>query len=155
SAAATAALLKYSPRKWEAHEILLLALFGIAVFPAIRMLAWWAVVWPWVVWPHAAAAWRKHQADKTGQAIVYDDEPTAMRTVLAMGFAFMTILVAPPTFSIVSGRARGEGPIMVTDTPLYVADELVRRGITGNIATPMDWADFMIWKTDGRLRPLV
>lgn len=155
SAAVTAALAKYSPRKWERCEVLLLALFGVAVFPAIRMLAWWAVVWPWVVWPHAAAAWRKYQTEKTGQPIVDEDEPMAMRTVLAMGFAFMTILIAPPTFSVVSGRARGEGSIMVTDTPLYVADELVRRGLAGNIAAPMDWADFLVWKTDGRVRPLV
>ena len=38
-----------------------------------RMLAWWAVVWPWVVVPHAAAAWRKYQTEKTGQPIVDAD----------------------------------------------------------------------------------
>jgi hypothetical protein len=155
SVAITALLVKYSPRKWETHEILMLAAFGLAVLPAIRMLAWWAIVWPWVVWPHAAAAWRKYQTEKTCEPIVDDDEPTAMRTMLAIGFAFMTILIAPPTFSMVSGRARGEGPILVTDTPLYVADEVVRRGLVGNIAAPMDWADFLIWKTDGQLKPLV
>jgi hypothetical protein len=155
SVALTAALAKYSPRKWEAHEILLLVVFGLATLPAIRMLAWWAVIWPWAVWPHAAAAWRKYQADTTGETISDHDEPTAMRSVLAMGFVFMAVLIAPPTFSIVSGHARGEGPIMVTDTPLYAADELNRRGLAGNIATPMDWADFVVWKTDGRLKPLV
>jgi hypothetical protein len=155
SVAATVALAKYSPRKWEAYEILLLAVFGLATLPAIRMLAWWAVVWPWVVWPHAAAAWRKYHADKTGEIITDLDEPTAMRTVLAMGFVFMTILIAPPAFSVVSGHARGEGPILVTDTPLYAADEVVRRGLVGNIAAPMDWADFIVWKTNGQVKPLV
>lgn len=155
SVALTALIVKYSPRKWEAYEILLLVAFGLATLPAIRMLAWWAIVWPWVVWPHAAAAWRKYQTDKTGEPIVDDDQPTAMRTLLAMGFLFMTILVAPPTFSLVSGRARGEGPIMVTDTPLYVTDEIVRRGLAGTIAAPMDWADFLVWKTAGQLQPLV
>jgi len=155
SVAITAALVKYSSRKWAAHEILMLAAFGLAVVPAIRMLAWWAIVWPWVVWPHAAAAWHKFQAEKAGEPIADQDEPTAMRTMLAIGFVFMTILIAPPTFSVVSGRARGEGPILVTDTPLYVADEVVRRGLVGNIAAPMDWADFLVWKTDGQLKPLV
>jgi hypothetical protein len=42
-----------------------------------------------------------------------------------------------------------------TETPLYVADEAVRRNLSGSIATPMDWADYLIWKTDGRLKPLV
>jgi hypothetical protein len=43
---------------------------------------------------------------------------------------------------------------MVRETPLYLADELARRNVTGNIAAPMDWADFLVWKTDGRLKPL-
>jgi hypothetical protein len=155
SALATIALFKYSPRKWEMYEILLLVVFGLATFPAIRMLAWWAVVWPWVCLPHVVAMWRKHVAEKTGEPVVDRDEPTAMRTVLAMGFVFMLLIIAPPSFSIVSGHGRGEGPIMVTDTPLYVADELVRRNLTGTIAAPMDWADFLVWKTEGRVKPLV
>jgi hypothetical protein len=46
SVALTALLVKYSPRKWEASEVLLLLVFGLVTLPAIRMLAWWAVVWP-------------------------------------------------------------------------------------------------------------
>jgi hypothetical protein len=155
SGGATIALFKYSPRKWEAYEILLLVVFGLATLPAIRMLAWWAVVWPWVCLPHAAAMWRKYVAEKTGEPVTDREEPTSMRTVLAMGFVFMLAIVAPPTFSIVSAHGRGEGPIMVTDTPLYVADELVRRNLSGSIAAPMDWADFLVWKTNGQIKPLV
>jgi hypothetical protein len=155
SALATVLLVKYSPRKWEVYEILMLVAFGLATLPAIRMLAWWAVVWPWVAIPHAAAAWRKNQEQKSGEPITESSEPTSMRTVLAMGFSFMTILIAPPSFSFVAGTSRGDAQIMVTDTPLYVADEVVRRGLAGNIATPMDWADYLVWKTGGRLKPLV
>jgi hypothetical protein len=151
----TALLAKFSPKKWEVYEIGLLLLFGLATLPAIRMLAWWAVVWPWVCLPHAAAAWRKYKADKTGQPATDDDEPTAMRTVIAMGFVFMALLVAPPTFSMITGYGRGEGVITVTDTPLYVADEALRRNLTGKIAAPMDWGDFLVWKSSGRLQPLV
>ena len=38
--------------------------------------------------------------------------------------------------------------------PVADPDELARRNVTGNIAAPMDWADFLVWKTDGRLKPL-
>jgi hypothetical protein len=155
SVGATIALFKCSPRKWEAHEVLLLVVFGLATLPAIRMLAWWAVVGPWVCLPHVAATWRKYVAEKTGEPVVDGDEPNSMRTVLAMGFVFMVAIIAPPTFSIVSGHGRGEGPIMVTDTPIYVADELARRNLTGTIAAPMDWADFLVWKTGGQIKPLV
>jgi hypothetical protein len=132
----------------------MLLAFGLATLPAIRMLAWWAVVWPWVAIPHAAAAWRKYQ-EKIGKPILDQDEPTSMRTVLAMGFVFMTAIVAPPSFSFVTGASRGDAQILSTDTPLYVSDEAIRRNLKGAIATPMDWADYLIWKSDGRLKPLV
>lgn len=155
SAGLTVLIFKTSPRKWELHEVLMLLAFGLATLPAIRMLAWWAIVWPWVVIPHAAAAWRKFQESKFGPALEFRDEPTSMRTVLVMGFVFMTAIVAPPSFSFVTGTSRGDAQILGTDTPLYVTDEVVRRSLSGTIATPMDWADYLIWKTDGRLKPLV
>ena len=149
---ATAVAWKYSQRPWQATDVLLLLIFGLALIPAIRMLAWWALIWPFVVWPHLAFAWRsRHQQS----AAANEDQPTSMRTVMALGFVFMAILVAPPTFSIVAGRARGEGLILVTDTPVYVADEVLRRGLAGTIAAPPDWADFLVWKTNSALQPLV
>jgi hypothetical protein len=105
--------------------------------------------------PHAAAAWRKHVSKSSGNWLEDADEPISMRTVMAMGFVLMTLLVAPPSFSLVSGRGRGEGLITVTDTPVYVADEIARRELAGNLAAPMDWADFVVWKTDGKIKPLV
>jgi hypothetical protein len=161
----TVLLAKYSPRKWEPHEVLLLCVFGLATLPAIRMLAWWAVVWPWVCVPHAAAAFRlvfssRHtpgaaEPERHMEGAGYPDEPTAMRTVLAMGVVFLVIVVSPPTFSLLAGRSRGEGLVLSRETPIYVAEEAVRRNLGGTIAAPLDWADYLVWKTDGKLRPLV
>ena len=157
SLAMTVALAKLSPRKWDLFEIVLLCVFALATFSAIRMLAWWALVWPVVAVPHFAAAWRSRagfQPALAGWKPAPQDEPTAMRTLMAMGVVFMTALLAPPSFALISGQPRGDGPIMVRETPLYLADELARRNVTGNIAAPMDWADYLIWKSDGRLKPL-
>lgn len=143
---------KYSRRAWQASDVLLLVVFGLALLPAIRMLAWWAIVWPFVVWPLLASAWRSRFQIGEGELA---DVPTSMRTVMALGFLFTALLVAPPTFSVIAGRARGEGLILVTDTPIYATDEIARRGLAGTIAAPPDWADFLVWKTSGALRPLV
>ena len=151
----TALMVKLGEKKWEATEIVLLVVFGLATLPAIRMLAWRAVVWPWVVVPHAAAAWRKYQSRNSNEPAGDHDEPTAMRAVLAMGFVFATLVIAPPTYGLIAGQPRGEAAITVTDTPVYLADELVRRDLAGTIAAPMDWSDYLIWKTGGRARPLV
>ena len=93
------------------------------------MLAWWALAWPVVVIPHAAAAWshyRKLQAS-ADDAQNTADEPTAMRTLLASGVVFMAAIFAPPTYSLLSGAGRGEVPITVSETPVYIAAEAERR----------------------------
>ncbi|MDX1946322.1 MAG: hypothetical protein SFU86_13055 [Pirellulaceae bacterium] len=154
SGAAALGIAKTSPKKWELHEILILAAFGLATVSAIRMLAWWSVAFAWVILPHAVAAWAKYRQENNLPEPVAD-EPASMRTVLALGVVFMTALLAPPTYAAITGKARGEGPITVVDTPIYVADDIVRRGLAGPIAAPMDWADYLVFRTDGQLRPLV
>ncbi len=154
SAVGALALMKYEGKLWPVHELLLLALFGAATCSAIRMLAWWALVWTWVVIPHAASAWRKYR-DEHGYAPEAADEPDSMRTLLAMGVVFATAIIAPPTYGLITGRERGEVPAMVRETPVHLADEAVRRGLAGNFAAPMDWADFLVWKTGEQLRPMI
>lgn len=180
SAAGALFAARRSPRRWETQEVLLLALFGLATLPAIRMLAWWALVWPWAVLPHLAALvaarwqdtalpreaplpdetahaahaapavhWSLPEADRP------DDGPTAMRTLIAVGFAFFVLVVAPPTYSLLAGQARGEAQVLVRMTPIYLADEMVRRGLQGTLAAPLDWADYLVWKSTGRLRPMI
>ena len=81
-------------------------------------------------------------------------EATAMRTVIAMGIVFMTALVSPPSYALLSGQPRGEAQILPRGTPLYLGDEVARRGISGNLAAPSDWADYLVGKSDGRLLPV-
>jgi hypothetical protein len=166
---------KKSPRKWETQEVLLLVVFGLATLPAIRMLAWWALVWPWAVLPHLVAmglARRDHKAPASteprpgspplpalrwplAEVEMPDDEPTAMRALLALGFVFFTVVVSPPTYSLLAGQPRGEGQVLVRMTPIYLADEIVRRGLSGTLAAPLDWADFLVFKSAERLQPMV
>jgi hypothetical protein len=154
SAAATGLLIKFSPRKWTAYEFLLLAFFGLFTLTAIRMLAWWTLVCPFVIIPHLAAFWAAYREKQELPAEV-EDEPTAMRSLVAIGFVFMIVILAPPTYSLVAGRARGPAENLVTDTPIYIADEVTRRNLEGTFAAPMDWADYLIWQTNGELKPLV
>lgn len=154
STAATGLLIKFSPRKWTAYEILLLAFFGLLTLTAIRMLAWWALVCPWVIVPHIAAFWAAYRVKQELPAEV-EDEPSAMRTLIAVGFVFMVLIVAPPSYSVVAGRSRGPAENLVTDTPIYIADEVARRNLIGTFASPMDWADYLIWDTNAQMKPLV
>lgn len=150
SLVAALAAFKLAPRRWELSDILLLAVFALATVSAMRMLAWWAAVWPWAVLPYAVSAWqRKFPAT---------DEPAtphAMRTLLAVGFVFMTLLLAPATNELIHGRSRQVGQAASAGTPIYVADEIARRNLQGAFYSPMDWADYLVWQQPEGFRPLV
>lgn len=154
---ASAALVKYSPRRWQAMELLLVGLFAVATFGAIRMLAWYAIVWPVAILPHLLAVWQKHLASQgkvDALSSEIGEEATAMRTLMAMSFVFATAIFAPPSYSLVTGVARAEGAVCGPSTPIYLADEVCRRELSGNIAAPLDWADFLLWKRGDSLKPM-
>jgi hypothetical protein len=150
---ASTLLWKYGNRKWELHEYLLLALFALATWSATEMLAWWAIVWPWVMAPHAASLWTRIWAsDEAHQPVSHS---AAMRTLIAMGCVFATAIIAPPTYSLVTGIARGEAAITVAETPVHLADQVCRLDLTGNVAAPVDWADYVVYQSGGQLKPMV
>lgn len=154
---ATAALVKYSPRRWEMMELLLVGLFAVATFGAIRMLAWYAIVWPVCILPHVLAVWQKHlenQGKVDALSSEVGQEATAMRTLMAMSFVFATAIFAPPSYSLVTGVARAEGAVCGPSTPIYLADEVCRRELSGTIVAPLDWADFLLWKRGDELKPM-
>ncbi|HTN77504.1 MAG TPA: hypothetical protein VL096_19735, partial [Pirellulaceae bacterium] len=91
--------LKLSTKRWEMTDLLLVLVFGLVAMTAMRMLQWWAVVWPWVIVPYAISVWEARFGKTADTA-----PPTTMRTVLAMGIVFMTLLIAPPSNNFVLGR---------------------------------------------------
>jgi hypothetical protein len=156
SLVATAVLIRVSPRRIMAAEVLLLLVFGAASLLAIRMLVWWSLVWPWVAAPHAAAAWRKKRlADAGTDPGPVDLPPPGMRFVLTAGMMLATVWWAPPTYALMTSRPRPPAAILSHDTPAALADWIVRERISGRTFAPIDWADYLIWRTRGAVEPLV
>jgi hypothetical protein len=153
----TAVLVRLSPRRISAAEVLLFLLFGAASLTAIRMLVWWALVWPWIVTPHAAAIWRRRRAlGQRGESGEEDDpRPARMRLAFAAAIVLATLWWAPPTYAFITRRSRPAEAILSHDTPKALADWLVEQRISGRTFAPMDWADYLIWRTHGALEPLV
>lgn len=142
--------LKFAQRRWELSDLLLLTVFALATISAMRMLAWWAAIWPWAVLPYAVSAWQAKFPASSEPAT----PPNAMRTLLAVGFVFMTLLIAPPSNQLILGQSRAIGAVASPDTPVYVADEIARRKLQGNFYSPMDWADYLVWQQPEGFRPL-
>lgn len=151
---ATAWLLRWSPRRVWTAEVLLFLVFGLGSLSAIRMLAWWALLWPWLAAPHAAAAWVLYR--RTGLPEADAPRPPAVwRTLLAGACVLTALWWAPPVNAILTGRTRPETAVLSRDTPEGLARELAARGTAGRIYAPIDWADYLIWKTRGAVEPLV
>ena len=153
----TAVLLARRLRRIEATEVLLMLVFGLLCLTAIRMLIWWALVWPWVAARHAAALWEsgrsKETADASGKPAIAG--AAQKRLLFAVVLVVLTLWWSPPTFGLITGRPRPERKILSLDTPVELAGQLVDRGLGGRIFAPMDWADYLVWQTGGAVEPLV
>ena len=153
----TAVLLRWSPRRVSATEVLLILVFALASLVAIRMLVWWALVWPWVVAPHAAATWLLYR--RSTPIDDFDDRESraarARRMLLAAAICFAALWWSPPTFGLFSGRPRPDEAVLSANTPKGLAEAVKAKGLQGQIFAPLDWADYLVWQTGAKVEPLV
>ncbi len=157
SLAITAILLRTSPRRITSTEILLAAVFGLASLAAMRMLVWWAFAWTWAIAPHAAAAWLVHRRSRSS---LNDDEALRSaagrkRLLIAAVIVFLTLWWSPSTFGLLMGRSRENLAVLSSGTPDRLADRINQLALDGRVFTPLDWADYLIWKSDARVEPMV
>ncbi len=156
SLAVTAVLLRLSPRRIATAEVLLFLLLALASLSAIRMLAWWALAWPWLVAPHAAAVWNKYRPGVSGEpGAAADPQVTVRHWIVAAGVAALALWWSPGSFAVLSGRHRPDAAVLSSETPAAVAGELEKQKNHGRIYAPMDWADYLVYRTDGSVEPLV
>lgn len=148
----TGVFLRVSPRQITLYETLLLVGLGIATLLATRMLIWWALVWPVVMIPHAAATFAtRRPADSIGRVV----PATAMNTLIAVAMLFVTLVVSPVGDAIVTGNERSEAVVVSKETPVFLADEIDKLGISGTVFAPMKWADYLLWHSGNAVQPLV
>jgi len=160
----TAGLLRLSPRRFATCELLLLVVFSIATLLATRMLIWWALIWPVLMIPHAAALAQRWWADRSGSGPVETDgtanqllakQGTAMNTLIAVALLFVTLVISPVGDAWLAGRTRSEAVVVSRETPLFLADEVERLQLSGKIFAPLKWSDYLLWHSDGAITPLV
>jgi hypothetical protein len=144
----------------SATEVLLLACFGLVALTAIRMLVWWALVWPWIMAPHAAAVltrWRGTDvAPDCGKSEESDAPAEAIqRLVFAVVLVGLVVWWSPPTRALCVGRGRPDAQVLSNDTPRELADWMQAHRISGRIFAPMDWADYLVWRNGPAIEPMV
>ena len=149
----TALLLRISPRRIRTEEVLVGLAFGLLALSAMRMTAWWALVWPWIVVPHAAAAWGSLNYGQPRSAL--GSSISTRYSFSAMALVFATLVWSPATHGLLSGRTPVEGTIVSRGTPLPLADALDELGVEGRLLAPFEWSDYLLWRRGSSIEPLV
>lgn len=78
-----------------------------------------------------------------------------MRTLLAVAVVCLTLFLSPPSFALMTGRSRGGAKSLSPGTPYAVGEAIATRDVTGPMFCPMDWADYLVWRTQDGVQPLV
>ncbi|MBN2577843.1 MAG: hypothetical protein JXB10_02545 [Pirellulales bacterium] len=149
----TVVLVSSSPRRKTAWEMLLLTGFGLLAVTSMKMGTWWALLWPWLAAPHAAALWRSRPAENS-PSVAEAAAAGRWRTRLLIAVVFVTVIWSPPSYALLTGRHRPDPAVFSADTPYHLAEDLVGREIAGQIVAPRDWTDYLIWRTGGAVEPL-
>lgn len=159
----SAVLLRLSPRRLTLADVLTALGLAVLAVSSMRMLTWWALAWPWIAAPHAAAVWsvwraKYEKAEEPPLGASPDDEasddPAPFRTLLGVAVVFLALMWSPPMHAIV-GDSRSEASVLGRGTPLKVTEWFVEQQITARVFCPMDWGSYFIWKTEEAVSPLV
>ena len=132
----------------------MLLCFGLFALLSMRMLIWWGIIWAWVMVRHVVSIWQS--VEKTADDFSYPQASQAtMRTLFAMVIIFIVAINSPATQPLILSTPRSLASITSSDTPLYVADEMLRRHAIGRVYCPLDWGDYLIWRSREAIQPLV
>ncbi len=141
-------LFRHSRARIAAADVLLLAVFTLAVCMRTRMVAWYAPVWILVLAPHGKDVRDRLAAAFSRQAEKYRGWACAGSTRRAMfgGLAIWLAFVFSPTSRFVlGGPERSADQLYHSQTPLGVTKYFREHPPEGLVANPQWWGDWLVW----------
>ena len=148
-------VLRHSRAKMKPSDILLLAVFTLAICLRVRMITWYAPIVILVLMPHIAdvvkqlqAYWFRNAAiSKT--AVSLEPAPLtagSFRYTLLCGLVvWVCFAFSPISRPVLSGKPRSTDHVYGNMTPLGVTKYLREHPPQGQIANPQWWGDWLVW----------
>ncbi len=139
-----AVVLRHSRRRVHPFEVLLLVVFGTAVVPTARTMAWYAPVFAWVLMPHVAeiaarALPARQSRDKA--ALAPSDFAVSLICVMVLWCAFA---LAPISQDFFGGAPRRAEHVLGREAPRGAAEYLRSQPSPGLVFAPRQWADWLV-----------
>jgi hypothetical protein len=143
------ALLRHSRTRMAASDVLVLAVFTLAVCLRVRMISWYAPSLVIVLAPHFAdIAARLESSAAAGTWRVWTEplHRRSFRLTLCAGLlAWLTFAFSPISRPVLGGKPRTDDRLYSRDTPHGVTKWLREHPQRGMIANPQWWGDWIVW----------
>lgn len=138
-------LFRHSRAKVSVSDVLLLAIFTLAVCLRVRMVAWYGPVWMLVMAPHLsdvldqAKAWAFANRERSS-AWEQGSSRICMFSALAI---WLTFAFSPMSVFVLDGKPRSREMQYHGQTPLGLTDYLRENPPEGLVANPQWWGDWL------------
>ncbi len=142
-------LLRHSRVRVAASDVLLLAVFTLAVCLKVRMVAWYAPVVMVALTPHLADVMRRLADSAALAGMRRAAQPLFVGsfrlTLIAPLFLWVTFAFSPISRPVLGGKPRPAERLYSSDTPLGVTQYLREHPPQGLVAGPQWWGDWLVW----------
>ncbi len=148
------AVMRHSRQRVRATDVLLLLVFGFAMAPTIRMIAWFAPIFTFVMLPHLTDIYARLTTafSRPSTTKVVPADGTAPKPQFGLSLVTLLILWCAFAFSPISqfvlgGKPRKREQIYSNDTPLELADYLRENPTDDLIFAPQWWGEWLLWES--------
>lgn len=142
-------VLRHSRARVAVCDVLVLAVFSLAVCLRVRMISWYAPALVVVLAPHGAELASRLRHTDWGAALRRRADPLfrpSFRLTLVAGLlVWVTFAFSPISRPVLGGRPRPAERLYSRDTPLGVTRWLRDHPPQGLVANPQWWGDWIVW----------
>ena len=145
----TLVVLRNSRAVMRATDVVVFAVFTMAVVLRVRMVAWYGPVWMLMLAPHFRDTLQQLSETKPVQRLREDSAFLFRRsphnTLIAALIVWLAFTFSPLSMFVLGGNARADSALYHSDTPLGVTEFLRNNPPTGLVAGPQWWGDWLAW----------
>jgi hypothetical protein len=143
------AVWRHSRTRVALSDVLVLAVFTLAVCLRVRMISWYTPTFVVVLSPHiaelAARLWTSPLCEAVRRQAEPLFRPSFRLTLLAGLLVWLTFAFSPISRPVLGGKARPPERLYSNDTPLGITRWLREHPPQGMVANPQWWGDWIVW----------
>jgi len=152
-------VLRHSRVRVAPTDVLLLAVFTLAVCLRVRMITWYAPVLLFVLAPHLADVVARVEDSgifaRQRAALSWMAQPSFRLLPIAALFVWITFAFSPISRPVLGGKPRPPERLYSDDTPLGVTEYLREHPPQGLVANPQWWGDWLVWHGPPEMKVLM